>query len=171
MSHVFLIGFMGAGKSTVAREVGERLDRPVVDLDRVVESSSGYTIPEIFESAGEQGFRALESAALAELADAPASIVACGGGIVISDENRVALKRQGSVIYLRVSPEETLARVGADKSRPLLSGPEGELAAARLLDSRETLYAAVADATIETVGLSMHEVADAAVQAIKERGL
>jgi shikimate kinase len=169
MSHVFLVGFMGAGKTTVSRLVAQQLGRPAIDLDAHIEAVAGKSVREIFEDVGEDAFRELESAHLAALSGADPSVVACGGGIVVRDENRSALKDMGLVIYLRVSAGETLARVGADGTRPLLSGPGGVIAATRLLEARESLYSAVADATIDTVGRSVDEVADEVVAAIRER--
>jgi shikimate kinase len=170
MSHVFLVGFMGAGKTTVARLVSRQLGRPVLDLDAMIEAVAGKSVREIFEDVGEDAFRELESAQLAGLSSAQPSVVACGGGIVVRDENRSALKGMGLVVYLRVSAGETLARVGADSTRPLLAGPSGVIAATRLLEARESLYAAVADVTIDTVGRNVDEVANDVVEAIKERG-
>jgi len=167
MSHIFLVGFMGAGKTTVARLLAERLDRPCVDVDEIIEAESGRSVREIFEDEGEPAFRALESRALLSLQTAEPSVVACGGGIVTRDENRSALKRLGCVVYLKVSAGETLARVGADGTRPLLSGPGGVLAATSLLEARESLYAAVADISIDTVGLSAEQVADEVASAIE----
>ena len=169
MSHVFLIGFMGAGKSTVARMVAEQLGRPCVDLDDAIVAVAGRSLREIFEDSGERAFREFESAQLSMLADAEPSVVACGGGIVVRDENRSALKHMGLVVYLKVSAGETLARVGADGTRPLLSGPGGVIAATRLLEARESLYAAVADVAIDTVGRDADAVARDVVAAVKER--
>jgi shikimate kinase len=169
VSHVFLIGFMGAGKTTVSKQVALQLDRPWVDLDAEIEATARKSVREIFEDAGEEAFRELESAQLAALSGADPSIVACGGGIVVRDENRAMLKNLGLVVYLRVSPGETLARVGADGTRPLLSGPGGVLAATRLLEARESLYTAVADVTIDTVGRDIDDVIADAVASIKER--
>ena len=159
MRHVFLIGFMGAGKSTVGRLVAEQMGRPFVDLDERIEAERGLSVAEVFATQGEEAFRALEAAALSALADEPSPIVACGGGVVISDTNRAELKRLGHTIYLRVSAGETLARVGDDGTRPLLSGGGGLLAATTLLEARESLYSAVADATIDTVGFTAEQVA------------
>lgn len=164
MRHVFLIGFMGAGKSTVAALAAQRLARPYVDLDAVVEAADGRTVARIFAEDGETAFREMERAALVALRGAPSSIVACGGGVVTRDENRVALKEMGAVVYLRVTAEETLARVGSDSGRPLLAGGGGLLAATSLLDAREALYAAVADRVIDTVGMTPHEVAELVVE-------
>jgi shikimate kinase len=168
MNHVFLIGFMGAGKSTVARILGESLGRPVVDLDERIEAGAGTSVRSIFEELGEEAFRQLETEQLAALAEEPPSVVACGGGVVVVAENRALLQREGRVAYLRVSAGETLARVGNDVTRPLLSGPSGVLAATSLLEARESLYSAVADITVDTVGRTPDQVALEIVRALKE---
>lgn len=164
MSHVFLIGFMGAGKSTVGKIVAERLGLPFMDLDDTIEQSAGRSVREIFDSEGEATFRELESQALASLSDVEPSVVACGGGVVISPENRTMLKSSGIVVYLRVSAGETLARLGDDDTRPLLAGPGGLIAATALLDARESLYEAVADIAVETIGRTPDEVASTVAQ-------
>jgi shikimate kinase len=169
MNHVFLVGFMGAGKSTVSRLVGRRLDRPAIDIDTEIEAAVGRSVREIFEDAGEDAFRDLETERLKLLGDTNPSIVACGGGIVVRDENRKLLKELGLVVYLKVSAGETLARVGSDGTRPLLSGPGGVIAATRLLEARESTYSAVADLTVDTVGRSADDVAEDVASAIRER--
>ena len=166
MSHILLVGFMGAGKSTVAQLVADELNWPCVDLDRLVESVDGRTIAEIFAQDGELTFRQLESAALAGLIGEAPSVVACGGGVVTRDENRAVLKSLGLVVYLRVTAEEMLARVGADASRPLLGQA---IEATALLDARESLYSAVADISVDTVGRSVESVAQEIVEFIRKR--
>lgn len=165
--HILLIGFMGAGKTTVARMVAEQLNMPVIDLDQKIESEQNMTIAEIFDNRGEEAFRELEARALASLADAVPSVVACGGGVVLADENRAMLSRLGFAVYLAVSTGEMLARVGADPTRPLLR--KGALDAGRLLASRESLYTAAADMRIDTVGLTPAEVAEQVVAAVVDR--
>jgi len=167
MNHVLLIGFMGAGKTTVGRIVAERLGLPLVDLDSLIEAQEGRTVSDIFDTSGESAFRVLESHALASLESARPSVVACGGGVVLADENRAIMSKLGTVVYLSVTAGETIARVGSDPSRPLLQ--RGALPASQLLASRESLYEAAADVCIDTVGRSPEQVADLVVAAV-ERG-
>lgn len=166
MKHVFLIGFMGAGKSTVGRDIGNRLMMPFLDLDEQVEMRAGRSVPRIFAEDGEVEFRRLEHEALARLEHYPPAVVACGGGVVIDPDNRVLLKSLGTVIYLHVSAEEAIARVGSTEGRPLLAGPDPLRAANTLLTARQALYEAAADITIETAGLTPDEVAAAVVDAL-----
>lgn len=163
MSHTLLIGFMGAGKSTVGRLVADRLGLPFVDLDGEIERGAGRTVAEIFTAEGEAGFRVRESAALAALAEAPDAVVACGGGVVLDDENRCLLKSMGRVVYLKVEAGEALARIGDVTGRPLLESGDATAMATTLLAARETLYRTVADVTVDTGGLPKAEVADAVV--------
>ena len=169
MSHLLLIGFMGAGKSTVGRLVAERLDLPFVDLDSLIEQRDGRSVSEIFETDGEPAFRALETSELESLKELVPSVVSCGGGAVLSDANRVILKALGLVVYLRVTAAETLARVGDDSTRPLLAGAGGAAVAVRLLEAREALYSAIADAVVDTVDQTPQEVADQVVSLVRER--
>ena len=156
--HLFLVGFMGAGKSTVADRLAEALGEPCVDLDDRVVETAGKPIAAIFADDGEDAFRDLESLVLQSLAGEPPSVVACGGGIVLRPENRALLKELGSVIYLEVTAGEALARIGDAKTRPLLAGSSGALAATSLLSAREALYRSVADLTVDTVGRTPTEI-------------
>ncbi|HET6351942.1 MAG TPA: shikimate kinase [Coriobacteriia bacterium] len=166
--HIFIVGFMGAGKSTVGVRIAEELDRPFVDLDDAIEASAGMSVPEVFATLGEERFREMETEALAALAGQPASVVACGGGVVVRPENRSLLKELGVVLYLQVSAGEAIARIGDVSTRPLLAGPGGTLAATALLGAREALYSGVADACIDTGGASAEEVAMRALSAVEE---
>ena len=165
MNHVFIVGFMGAGKSTVGRLVAARLGLPLEDLDARIERRSCMRVGAIFDAGGEAAFRELESHELERVAHEAPCVVACGGGIVISDANRRILKESGVVVYLSVTAGEALARVGEVSSRPLLA--QGGLDAARtLLAARESLYRAVADVTVDTVGRTPDQVADDVVGAL-----
>ncbi|MDO8964720.1 MAG: shikimate kinase [Coriobacteriia bacterium] len=160
MSSVFLIGFMGAGKTTVGRMVAERLGLPFIDLDELVERREESTVAAIFEGLGEHGFRAAERAALLAVAAGPEAVVACGGGVVTDTDSRTLLSRSGAVVYLRVSPDEALARIGTESAgRPLLRAAD-PAAVAALLGAREALYVAAADFGVETVGRTPAEITD-----------
>jgi shikimate kinase len=169
VSIVYLVGFMGAGKSTVGRLVAQRLDTPFVDIDDRIEERAQATITEIFQADGEEVFRALESEELGRIAHGEPSVVACGGGIVLSDDNRRVMRETGCVAYLSVTHEEALARIGGAESRPLLASRGGEVAA-ELLAARRSLYESVADITIDTAGRSPDEVATRLVEGLDRCG-
>lgn len=169
VGHLFLIGFMGAGKSSVGRMLAADLGVPFLDLDEAITAQAGRSIAEIFESQGEEAFRQLETEALLSLQDSPQSVVACGGGVVLTAANRSALKGMGTVLYLQVDAAEALARIGDTSTRPLLSGPAGAMAATSLLAARECLYEAIADEVVDTRGLSISEVAQSALKVISDR--
>jgi shikimate kinase len=159
VTHILLIGFMGAGKSTVGRLLAERTGRPFVDLDEAIAGAAGKSVAAVFAEDGEEAFRARERDALAALQGQAPAVVACGGGVVLREENRGLLRRTGTVVHLRVSAEEALARIGDVSGRPLLAGGGAALAPA-LLASREVLYAACADIIVETDGREPLEVAE-----------
>jgi len=161
VSHVFLVGFMGSGKSTVGGILAGRLGLPFIDLDRAIERRAGMSVADIFASRGEPGFRDLEYQELGRFEGAEPAVVACGGGVVVEDRCRALLKRLGRVVYLRVTADEALARIGSTEGRPLLAGADPVALGRTLLASRERLYEAVADATVDTSGLAPEQVADA----------
>lgn len=156
--HVFLVGFMGAGKSTVGRLLADSVGLPFVDLDAQVERDAGIPVSRIFEERGEVAFRDLESAQLSALEGVSPSVIACGGGIVLRDDNRRLLKQMGTVVYLQVGAGEALARIGDVEGRPLLASGAPS-AAATLLKAREGLYSAVADVTLDTSGRTPESLA------------
>src|SRR5664280_1125274 len=159
MRPLYIVGFMGAGKSTVGRILSQMLDRPFCDLDKEIEITAGRGIDEIFESMGEEGFRDLEFEVLERVCGHADAVVACGGGIVTEERSVERLRATGDVVYLMVTADEALARVSSElHGRPLLSGPSPAGAAA-LLGLRERLYEAVADFSIDTVDKTPDEVA------------
>jgi shikimate kinase len=149
-TNVFLIGLMGAGKTTVGRAVAKRLDRPFFDSDHEVVARTGVRIPIIFEVEGEEGFRVRESQVIDELTQRSGIVLATGGGAVLREDNRRYLKERGLVIYLRANPHELWLRTRRDKNRPLLQteDPRGRLEA--LYAARDPLYNECAHLVIET---------------------
>jgi len=152
MNDVFLVGFMGSGKSTVGPLLAERLHMPFVDLDARIVAEQGRPIADLFAEGGESYFRGLEHDALASLTATEPAVIACGGGIVTREDSRELLGRLGTVVYLRTTAAETLSRISDRSSRPLLSGPNAAEDARDLLEARSALYEAVADIEIDTVG-------------------
>jgi shikimate kinase len=163
-----LVGIMGAGKTSVAQRLGERLATSVADLDAWVEADTGSSVADLFAHEGEAAFRRREEAALARALAAGVEIVACGGGIVVSESARALLKGRCRTVWLEVSPEEAgrrLAGVAAD--RPLLAEGSIEQRLKDLLESRAALYDAVADVRVATDGLDADQVADRVIAALQ----
>jgi shikimate kinase len=117
---VFLVGMMGAGKSTIGRQLADAIGFDFVDADRELEARSGVSIPTIFEIEGEAAFRRREAALLDELSQLPGIVLATGGGAVLDAATRQRLHERGLVIYLRATADEVFRRTRRDKSRPLL---------------------------------------------------
>ena len=136
---VFLIGMMGAGKSTVGRLLAEQLHYQFVDADRELEARSGVPIPTIFEIEGEAGFRRREIGLLAELTQRPGIVLATGGGAILDPQLVESMRERGLVIYLRASADEIFRRTRQDRSRPFLNS-ESSRPIDQLLTEREPLY-------------------------------
>jgi shikimate kinase len=148
--NIFLVGMMGAGKTTVGRLLARRLKLRFVDSDQELEGRCGVRIPLIFEIEGEPGFRQREAQVLAELTALEGVVIGTGGGAVLLEENRRLLAERGTVVYLRARPEDLYDRVRHDRNRPLLAtaDPLGRLRA--LFAERDPLYRSVADLTVDT---------------------
>jgi len=153
-SNLFLIGPMGAGKSTVGRRLAEALGLVFYDLDQAIEERWGVTISLIFEIEGETGFRRRENALLDELTMRSNIVLATGGGVVLDAENRVRLRQRGFVIYLQPSIEQQLERLRRDRKRPLLEGSDRHERLQQLALERGMLYQSIADLTLSTTSLS-----------------
>ena len=158
--HIFLVGPMGVGKTTVGRQLAGLLHRPFIDVDAEIESRCGADIPWIFDMEGEKGFRERESKVLSDIvANNPSSVIATGGGVVLSKKNRQLLQACGQVIYLSASKEQLYERMRRDKSRPLLQVEDREKVIAELLEVRDPLYREVADIVFSAEGGSSAKVA------------
>ena len=148
MRNVFLIGPMGAGKSTIGRLLAKELKYPFKDSDREIEERTGADIPWIFDVEGEEGFRQREEAMIAELVHEDGIVLATGGGVVMRPANRAALKAGGLVVYLRTSVEQQLQRTAKDRQRPLLQTADPEAVLRDLMARRDPLYREIADLII-----------------------
>lgn len=146
---IYLVGPMGAGKTTIGKLLAKYLGRQFVDCDWYIVDQTGADIPWIFEKEGEAGFRDRETRALSELTELPAIVMATGGGAVGRAENRELLK-QGLVIYLDASVDTQLARTKKDKNRPLLQADNPRAVLEKLYATRDPLYREVADIIVPT---------------------
>lgn len=162
--NLFLIGYRGSGKTTVAAALARRLGWPWLDADVELERRAGRTIREIFELEGERGFRDRESAILSELALKSGCIIALGGGAVLREENRQLARGRGKVVWLRASPEALYARINADPTtsarRPNLTAQGGLDEIRGLLSKREPLYAAWADLEVNAEEQTPDKIAE-----------
>jgi shikimate kinase len=148
--NVFLVGPMGAGKSTIGRLLAAELNLSFRDSDRVIEERTGADIPWIFDMEGEEGFRERESAVLTELSKERDAVIATGGGIVIRAENRAIMKASGFVCYLTASIDQLVERTARDKKRPLLQVENPRQKIIDLVALRDPLYQDAADFVVNT---------------------
>ena len=166
---VFLVGFMGAGKTSVARKLARMAGVASVDMDTYIERCEHKRVKEIFAEVGEEGFRAIETQTLYELGmKKDPMVVSCGGGVVLRPENRKALSELGLVVYLSVTAAEAASRISDVSSRPLFGDLQN---AQRVIDERLPLYEEVADVTIDTVGRGSSSIAHEVFDILKDKGV
>ncbi|MDE3839575.1 shikimate kinase [Bacillus methanolicus] len=156
MKSIYLIGFMGSGKTTVGKSIGVKWNWPVFDTDEEIVKKVKKSINQIFEENGEDFFRLLETEILKQL-PVNRSIITTGGGIVLKDENRRWMKENGAVVFLYAEPEEIFKRIENDDSRPLLKTNK-KAAIEKLFRARLPLYMEAADFTIDTTGKDINEI-------------
>lgn len=152
---IVLIGFMGSGKTVVGQALARRMNVPFADLDEAIARRAGRSITEIFDEEGEGAFRDLEKTMLEEALGGPSGVVSAGGGVVDEAANRIRLGRE-IVVFLDVSLEDALARIGDRTIRPMLRRVDP----AALLARRRPRYESVADVTIDTDGRTIEEIVD-----------
>jgi len=148
--NIFLVGLMGAGKTTVGRALAKKLNKLFIDSDHEIEARTGVSIPLIFEIEGEESFRQRETEVIRDLSARRGIVLATGGGAVMRPENREYLKSRGTVIYLRASIHNILQRTSRDKNRPLLQTADPRRRLEELSRQREPYYRDVADIVIDT---------------------
>lgn len=168
MRRIVLMGFMGAGKTTVGKCLSRRLSCKFLDTDEEIEREQNRKISEIFEKDGEEFFRKLETELLWKLQNSKEPFVlSIGGGMPLREENRELLQKIGTVIYLKTSEEEIVKRVSGDESRPLLSGADLEKKVRRLMAERESIYVKTAGKEVLTDEKSPEEIAEEIENIIK----
>lgn len=163
--HVVLVGLMGVGKSTIGRMLADRLHRPLLDTDQLIESATGRTVRQIFADDGEAAFRECETQALlGALASETPAVIAAAGGVVLSAENRAALEASGAkVVWLSATPELLAQRTHRGVHRPLLDADRlGTLQ--RMANEREAMYREVADVIVSVDHRSVSDVVEAVLR-------
>ena len=158
--NIFLIGFMGAGKSTIAGELKDKLEMDRVEMDQMIVEKQGMSISEIFDEYGEAYFRNLESNTLIELQKRKQTIVSCGGGVVMREENTDHMKKNGRVVLLTAKPETIYERVKDSDERPILNNNMNVEFISGLMDKRKDRYEAVADITVATDGKNVTQICE-----------
>ena len=150
--NLFMIGFMGCGKSTMARLLAAETGRELVEMDETIEAEQGMKITEIFEKYGEAYFRDLETALIRRIADKGGAIVSCGGGAVLREENVEAMRANGTILYLAATPETIYERVKDKTTRPLLNGNMNVAYISSLMEKRMPMYEKAADIVLHVDG-------------------
>ena len=158
-NNIVLVGLMGAGKSTVGKELASILGYSFIDTDDELERRMGVSIPVIFDVEGEEGFRIRESKVIADMPSQKNSVISTGGGSVLNAENRHCLKQCGKVVYLSASVETLFERTKNSKKRPLLHNSDIKTTIESLLTHRQGLYLDVADIVIESGKFSPKDMA------------
>jgi shikimate kinase len=163
--NIFLIGLMGAGKTTIGRQLANELGLEFFDSDHEIEKRTGVTITHIFDIEGETGFRKRETAILDELTEKKDIVLATGGGAIIKPENRQFLMSRGTTVYLYANLDTLLERTAKDRSRPLLQTENPQEKLKELFQERDPLYRETADIIIDTANDSVR----LAVKEIQEK--
>jgi shikimate kinase len=148
--NVFLVGPMGAGKTTIGRQLASALGFTFEDSDQVIQQRTGVDIPTIFEFEGEEGFRQRESQVIEDLTQGQDLVLATGGGVVLRPDNRRHLAARGCVVYLLCTPEQQYERTARDRNRPLLQTADPLQRLRDLMQERDPLYRQVADLVVST---------------------
>lgn len=168
-TNIALIGFMAAGKTAVARQLAQRLDKKLVELDALIEQRAGKTVARIFAEDGETAFREWEIALVKEVAAARNQVIATGGGIVLNTINVDRLRQGGVIVYLEASPTAILKRAQASTAvRPLLAGEDKAGIIEKMLRFRQPYYDRAADIRLDTSAIAVNAVAGRIIELLKQ---
>ena len=158
--NIYLIGFMGVGKSTIGKLLAKEMAGQLVEMDETIEAEQGISINEIFAKYGETHFRDLESELVKRIAGGEGNIISCGGGAVLRAENVDNMKKSGQIVFVSATPETIYKRVRYSTNRPLLNGNMNVEYIAGLMEKRRALYEGAADITISTDGKTQNEIVE-----------
>ena len=167
-NHIFLIGFMGSGKSTVAKYLSSAYQMKQIEMDEQIEKNEGRSISSIFEKEGEEYFRTLETELLKSLDPRETFVVSCGGGAAVKEENVREMKEKGRIILLSAQPETVYARVKNSHNRPLLEGNMNVSYIKELMDKRQKLYERAADFQVKTEGRTAEDIGEEIIKQIRK---
>lgn len=156
--NIFLIGFMGSGKSTIARMLARETGKTLIEMDETIEAEAGCTINQLFEEHGEDYFRNLESQLVYRIADEGDTVVSCGGGVVLREENVLNMRKNGKIVYLCATAETIYLRVRHSTNRPLLNGNMNIEYIGNLMEKRLPAYEKAADIVIDVNGKEKGEI-------------
>lgn len=165
--NIVLIGFMGAGKSTIAAHLSRLYDMDVIEMDQLIAEREGMSISDIFKVHGEPYFRDLETNLLIEMQARKNVVISCGGGVPMRERNVAEMKKNGRVVLLTARPETILKRVKHDHSRPLLENNKNEAFIADLMGQRKEKYEAAADIIVETDNKTTAQICEELVQRLE----
>jgi len=168
MQNIILIGPMGSGKTTVGRQLAKKTRMEFVDSDHCIEERTGVSISTIFDIEGEDGFRKRETKMLEELCQKNGIVLATGGGAIVNEENRILLRKNGFVVYLKTSIETQLARTQKTANRPLLENVDAEEKLEALMEERGALYEQEADLIVTSGDRVVSKVVDDILQAVEK---
>ena len=167
-NNIFFIGLMGAGKTTIGKQLAKQLGKTFYDADHEIEKRTGVKIPVIFDLEGEAGFRKRETAVIQELAMLKNIVLATGGGVVMAEENREQLKNNGLVIYLRANINDLTHRMRHDKQRPMLQNVDIRAKLEQLYSERHPLYTSIATLIVDTgsqpVATILHQIEQSLIE-------
>ncbi|HJB86892.1 MAG TPA: chorismate mutase [Candidatus Dorea faecigallinarum] len=166
--NIVLIGFMGAGKTTISDYLSTVFDMEIVEMDQVIEEREEMSIPDIFATYGEEYFRDLETALLEEMQERKNVIISCGGGTALRQRNVEEMKKNGRVVLLTASPQTIYERVKDSDERPVLKGRKNVEGIAELMEQRREKYEAAADLVVQTDHKSVLQVCEELVQRLTE---
>lgn len=156
--NIFLVGMMGAGKTTVGKLLAKQLGKKFIDSDEEIQKRTGVTIPHIFDVEGEVGFRQREITVIHDLAQLNNIVLATGGGAILCEANRTILRNNGIVVYLKSTVHDLWMRTRNDRNRPLLQTANPQATLKILYEQRDPLYSALADVVMHTGKRSAHNL-------------